>query len=161
MASQTIKTRFLIVSDTNSIHLPENRKPKQSVNVIIHCDNLTKESKLKEFQTAIRLLESIDAPLKLVIAGSHDFTLDTPTFRRKIEGFRDSLDIKLIEREYGTFGEARKLLDEVMDKGITFLDEGTHHFTLENGAHLTVYASPYTPSINNWGFKYNPRKGHE
>ncbi|RSL73197.1 hypothetical protein CEP54_000326 [Fusarium duplospermum] len=161
MASQTIKTRFLILSDTHGTLLPENRKPKQPVDVVIHCGNLTKESKLKEFRTAIRLLESIDAPLKLVIAGSHDFTLDTPTFRRKIEDLRPSLDMKLIQREYGAFGEARKLLNEAKDVGITFLDKGTHHFTLANGAHLIVYASPYTSSISDWGFQYNPRQGHE
>lgn len=116
--------------------------------MLIHCGDLTQQSKLKEFRTAIRLLKSIDAPLKLVIAGNHDFTLDTPTFRSKIEKFWPSIDRKLIEREYGVLGEARKLPDEAAKEGITFLDEDTHHFTLANGAHLTVYASPYTPSIN-------------
>lgn len=129
--------------------------------MVIHCGDLTQQSKLKEFRTAIRLLKSIDAPLKLVIAGNHDFTLDTPMFRSKIEKVRTSIYRKLIEREYGVLGEARKLLDEAAKEGITFLNEGTHHFTLANGAHLTVYASPYTPSINNWGFQYDPRQGHE
>ncbi|KAJ4327173.1 hypothetical protein N0V84_002435 [Fusarium piperis] len=161
MASQTIKTRFLILSDTHSALLPKNRKPKDSVDVAIHCGDLTQESKLKEFRTAIRLLKSIDAPLKLVIAGSHDFTLDTPIFRSKIEEFQPSLDMKLIEREYGSFEEASLLLNEAVDAGIMFLDEGTHHFTLANGAHLTVYASPYTPFINHWGFQYDLRQGHE
>jgi len=85
MTSQTIKTRFLVLSDTHGALLPENRKSKEPVDVVIHCGNLTQESKLKEFRTATRLLKSIDAPLKLVIAGNHDFTLDTPTFRSKIE----------------------------------------------------------------------------
>ncbi|KAJ3457313.1 hypothetical protein MRS44_014454 [Fusarium solani] len=145
---KTIKTRFLTLSDTHSTLQPKNRKPKETVNVLIHCSDLTQQSKLKKFQTAIRLLKSIDAPLKLVIAGNHDFTLDTPTFRSKIEKFWPSIDRKLIEREYGVLGEARKLPDEAAKEGITFLDEGTHHFTLANGAHLTVYASPYTPSTN-------------
>ncbi|KAI8713119.1 Metallophos domain-containing protein [Fusarium sp. LHS14.1] len=160
MTSQTIRTRFLVLSDTHGALLPENRKPKEPVDVVIHCGNLTQESKLKEFRTAIRL-KSINAPLKLVIAGNHDFTLDTPTFRRKLEEFQSPTDKNLVELEYGALGEARKLLDEAAKEGITFLDEGTHHFTLANGAHLTVYASPYTPSINNWGFQYDPRQGHE
>ncbi|KAI8656561.1 Metallophos domain-containing protein [Fusarium sp. Ph1] len=161
MTPQTIKTRFLILSDTHGTLLLENRKPEETVDVVFHCGDLTQHSKLKEFRTAIRLLKNIDAPLKLVIAGNHDFTFDTPTFRSKIEEFRSSIDKKLVEREYGAFGEARKLLDEAAKGGITFLDEGTHHFTLANGAHLTVYASPYTPSINDWGFQYDPRQGHE
>lgn len=161
MTTQTIKTRFLILSDTHGALLPENRKPKDPVDVVLHCGDLTQESRLKEFRTAIRLLKSIDAPLKLVIAGSHDFTLDTPTFRRKTEDIRPFLDMKLMEREYGAFGEARQLVHEAADAGITFLDEGTHHFALANGAHLTVYASPYTPSIDDWGFQYDLRQGHE
>ena len=42
-----------------------------------------------------------------------------------------------------------------------FLDEGTHRFTLENGALLTVYASPYTPKLGVWGFQYLRRQGHD
>ena len=40
-----------------------------------------------------------------------------------------------------------------------FLDEGTHRFTLENGAMLTIYASPYTPALGAWGFQYHPNQG--
>ena len=42
-----------------------------------------------------------------------------------------------------------------------FLDEGSHHFTLENGALLKIYASPYTPALGAWGFQYHPERGHE
>jgi hypothetical protein len=42
-----------------------------------------------------------------------------------------------------------------------FLDEGTHRFTLDNGAQLTVYASPHTPSKSDWGFSYHPDNGHD
>ncbi len=31
------------------------------------------------------------------------------------------------------------------EAGVTYLDEGTHTFTLNNGAKFTVSASPYTP----------------
>ena len=48
-------------------------------------------------------------------------------------------------------------------RGVMFLDEGTHQLTLENGASLTVFASPYTPSLSRdgWGFQYHPSDGHE
>lgn len=57
-----------------------------------------------------------------------------------------------------------KAFDEAAEKGIRFLQEGTHIFTLENGARLKVYASPYTPcSLGEeptWGFQYRRGDGH-
>lgn len=136
-------------------------KPTQSADVAIHCGDLTQESKLAEYRTAIKLLKDIDAPLKLVIAGNHDFTLDIPTFKQKISEALPPLDPGLARKEYGDYGESRQLLEQAKDSGIMFLDEGTHHFTLNNGASLTVYASPYTPSLGDWGFQYHPEQGHD
>ena len=50
---------------------------------------------------------------------------------------------------------------DVRDEGIVLLDEGTHQFTLQNGASLMVYASPHTPALGQWGFQYRPDHGHE
>ncbi|KAI1454227.1 Metallo-dependent phosphatase-like protein [Annulohypoxylon moriforme] len=157
-----IKTRFLILSDTHGMEiLPENY-PYHRVDVAIHCGDLTEESKIAEFRTSINLLKNINASLKLVIAGNHDFTLDTPMFERKIIEAEPALELDLVAKEYGNFGEARDLFEdeEAKKTGIVFLDEGTHRFILENGAALTVYASPYTPSTGDWGFQYHPEKGH-
>jgi hypothetical protein len=38
--------------------------------------------------------------------------------------------------------------------GVTFLQEGTHTFTLSTGATFTIYSSPYTPSYESSGFQY-------
>ncbi|KAI0015288.1 Metallo-dependent phosphatase-like protein [Xylariomycetidae sp. FL0641] len=96
-------------------------------------------------------IKSVDAPLKLVITGNHDLTLDVPTFQRKLaeaqlEGDED------VKREYGDYGEARRLIDAM--PGITFLDERTYELTLANGAHLRVFASPCTPSRGVNAFQY-------
>ncbi len=161
MATPSIKTRFLILSDTHGMQFSPANQPHHYMDVAIHCGDLTEESKLGEFQTSLELLKSIDAPLKLVIAGNHDFTLDTATFKKKVVEVRPPLDADLVAREYGGYGDARKLLDEVeKSTGIVFLDEGTHRFLLRNGAALTVFASPYTPSMGDWGFQYQPRDGH-
>lgn len=130
------------------------------VDVAIHCGDLTQHSKLDEFRAGISQMEMIHAPLKLIIAGNHDFALDIPIFRQKIsEASRlQALEDELVKKEYGDYGAARELMDEAKDKGIIFLDEGSHQFSLQNGAHLTVYASPYTPSTlssNEWGFQYS------
>jgi predicted phosphodiesterase len=154
-----IRTRFLVISDTHGHPLPSDYAPK--ADVAIHCGDLTTESKLHEFTSAIDLMKSVDAPLKLVIAGNHDFTLDIPMFRRKVEEVNPPLDPNLVRKEYGDYGEARSLFNEAKESGITFLEEGTYTFTLVNGASLKVYASPYTPSLGDWGFQYHPQAGHD
>lgn len=53
------------------------------------------------------------------------------------------------------------MFEDARAAGIVFLDEGTHTFTLENGALLTVYASPYTPALGAWGFRYHLERGHD
>lgn len=136
-------------------------RPLQRADVAIHCGDLTDGSKLEEFQTAIQLLKGLNVPLKLAIAGNHDFTMDIPAFEKKVAEATPSLDPELVAKEYGAPGEARQLFEEAKDAGIIFLDEGTHRFTLENGALLTVYASPYTPALGAWGFQYHPERGHK
>nr|POE59177.1 putative rhamnogalacturonate lyase c [Quercus suber] len=153
-------TRLLIVSDTHGDEVCTGLT--MPIDVVIHCGDLTEESKLEEFRTTIRTLTKLNAPLKLVIAGNHDFTLDTPIFKQKLKEL-SSPDDDLVESIYGKFGEARRLFDfeDAKAAGIVFLDEGTHCFELANGAVLTVFASPYTASVNEWAFQYDPRDDHK
>jgi hypothetical protein len=157
--SPNIKTRFLVLSDTHGLDSLPEFLSGQYADVAIHCGDLTTESKLEEYRASIRLLQGVNAPLKLVIAGNHDFTMDIPAFKKKVAEAQPALDLDLVEKVYGCYGDAGRILDEA--SGITFLDEGTHSFRLENGASLTVYASPYTPSLGSWGFQYNPDHGHD
>ncbi|KAM7185599.1 Metallo-dependent phosphatase-like protein [Naviculisporaceae sp. PSN 640] len=159
---QGIRTKLLVISDT---HAPKSVTiPNVPLDVAIHCGDLTEESKLGEFRESLKLLRAINAPLKLVIAGNHDFTLDTKIFRQKIEQAKRilSIDPGLIEAEYGNFGDAKKLFLEANQDGIVFLDEGVHQFHLANGATLTVYASPFTSSVEaDWGFQYKRGETHD
>lgn len=159
--SSHIQTRILVISDTHGEQL--HRLPTERVDIAIHSGDLTEESKLDEFRTSIQLLKALNAPLKLVIAGNHDFTLDTQMFKKKLEAIQPPLEATLVKREYGDFGEALELFNsqEAKDAGIVFLDEGNHRFKLGNGATLTVYASPYTASVSDWGFQYHPQEEHE
>ena len=154
------RTRILVISDTHGMEFDLRDKPCKSADVAIHCGDLSDESKLEEFRGAIRLLNDMDAPFKIVVAGNHDFTMDNEEFARKVADASPPLDPELVAMEYGTPGEARKLFEDSTSAGITFLDEGTHHFTLASGAQLTVYASPFTPALGAWGFQYHPDKGH-
>ncbi|KAI1397702.1 Metallo-dependent phosphatase [Hypoxylon fuscum] len=153
-----IKTRFLVISDTHDEDLP-GISEIPTADVAIHCGDLTEESYINEFRKTLDLLRIIKAPLKLVIAGNHDFTLDTPIFRKKVtESQVLEADVR---KFYGDYGEARQIFDDARVEGIVFLDEGTHKFDLDNGATLTVYASPFTASLKEGGFQFDPREGHD
>lgn len=153
-----IATRFLIISDTHGDSTP---LPTEAVDVVIHCGDLTEGSKLEEFRATIELMRKAQASLKLMIAGNHDWTLDTPIFKKKISEIRPPVEHDLIKREYGDFDEARQLLKDAESDGIVFLDQGNHSFVLSNGAALKVYTSPYTPSTNDWAFQYDIMQGHD
>ncbi|KAL2681061.1 hypothetical protein Neosp_008664 [[Neocosmospora] mangrovei] len=157
--SPLIKTRFLILSDTHALQFQADRKPHPPADVAIHCGDLTGDSKLHDFKQAIELLQEIDAPLKIVIAGNHDFSLDDSAFKQKIAEANRLAQEDLegsVKAEYGDYGDARRLFDPHED--IVLLEEGSHQFKLDNGALLRVYASPYTPTTGNssdWGFQYS------
>ncbi|KAF3016573.1 hypothetical protein E8E15_001114 [Penicillium rubens] len=156
-----VKTRFLVFSDTHGLDTPPEFVSREDADVAIHCGDLTTESKLDEFKASIRFLRAVNAPLKLVIAGNHDFTMDIPVFQRKVAEAQP-LDPQLVQKFYGRYEEARDLFGKEKDAtGITFLDEGIHTFRLQNGALLNVYASPYTPSCGDWGFQYRRDNGHD
>ena len=156
--SANIKTRFLVFSDTHGLDSLPHSVASQYADVAIHCGDLTTESKIEEYKASIRFLQAVNAPLKLAIAGNHDFTMDIPVFQRKVAEVQPRLDHRLVEQTYGYYGEARNLFSDTT--GITLLDEGTHSFRLRNGASLNVYASPHTPSLGDWGFQYHPDHGH-
>ncbi|RBR09621.1 uncharacterized protein FIESC28_09791 [Fusarium coffeatum] len=160
MTRWKISTRFLIISDTHSKQFPDDRVPFTPVDVAIHCGDLTQHSKLYEFESAINLLKQLNAPLKLVIAGNHDFTLDKPTYK-KMRAEIAPPNMGRVEMEYGCPGEATRLMESAAEYGIVYLTEGVHHFDLDNRAHLVVYTSPYTLSEDPWGFQYNIYEGHD
>jgi multisite-specific tRNA:(cytosine-C5)-methyltransferase len=157
----SIKTRVLVLSDTHGDDLIH--KPTGTYDVAIHCGDLTEESKLDEFRVALDTMLSIQAPLKLIIAGNHDFSMDVPVLANKLADNTTAEDADLVKRTYGDFGEAHALFetDAAKAAGVRFLDEGNYTFDLANGASLSIYASPYTASkACTWGFQYRPSDDH-
>ncbi|KAF1916703.1 ser/Thr protein phosphatase family protein [Ampelomyces quisqualis] len=159
--STKVKTRFLIISDTHSASpavkhdgnhaIP--RQPLPKADVLLHCGDLTMLGNLDEYDKTLDMLQSIEADLKLVIAGNHDITLDEEYYARRGQymhsrsrnGHDRYLPLKAKEMWLGDRAEAA---------GVTYLEEGTHSFTLKNGAKLRVYASPYQPEFCGWAFPY-------
>lgn len=116
-----IKTKFLIISDTHGLDSLPTSITNQNFDVLIHCGDLTTESKLSEYKSTINLLNSITAPLKLTIPGNHDFTMDIPVFEKKVAEAQPALDPILVQQTYGYPDEARNLFEK--ESGITFLEE--------------------------------------
>ncbi|KAH7020064.1 Metallo-dependent phosphatase-like protein [Ilyonectria destructans] len=160
-----IKTRILIISDTHGFKLKPKldsdpttedelsqddirwvrtgfREPLPEADVVLHCGDLTKRSKVSEFKDTFDMLRAIRAPLKLVIAGNHDLVLDEPYWYREWNGPKKTVD------------KVQGIVKAAEDDGVQYLTEGVHHFALDNGALLKVFASPYTPIYGGWAFQY-------
>jgi Icc-related predicted phosphoesterase len=164
MAETSLKTRILIISDTHCASLARHEKtaqelcpafksPLPAADLLIHCGDLTHTGKPVEYHQTLDMLKEIDAPVKLVIAGNHDLTLDenyvlSHTKSNNWTSEQASLEVKQT-RDLWTATDGRARVE-----GITFLNEGTHQIDLPNGARVTVYANPYTPEFQDWGFPY-------
>lgn len=150
MAPKTVKTRVLIISDT---HCASLKHPLPSADLLIHCGDLTYTGLPEQHHKALDMLEGIDAPVKVVIAGNHERTLDREFMSGHSEEYGP--EPKIAEE---LFSKMRKLWTaedgRAKKEGVTFLDEGTHMVNLPNGASLKVYASAYTPEFCDWAFPY-------
>ncbi|KHE81765.1 Metallo-dependent phosphatase [Neurospora crassa] len=159
--SPTIPTRLLLLSDTHIRSRSKNPLPfpvpSTPVDIVIHAGDITDSSTLSEFRLCLSYLRRLNAPLKLIIAGNHDYTLDVPASTH----IHTSTHSQRKRRpDIGDPGEAISLLTSAAKDGIFYLQEGTHHFGLSNGAQLTVYASPATPAFGSQGFQYTQQEGH-
>ena len=107
---------------------------------------------MDQYRGALRMLASVDAELKLVIAGNHDLSLHQEYYlnhpkAKRIAG--DEYDSAFATQAHELWtGEAAR------EAGVTYLNEGMHDFTLTNGARFSVYASPWQPVFYDWAFNY-------
>lgn len=151
----TVKTRVLIISDTHCASLSGARhddtlpftSPLPDCDLLIHCGDLTHEGTIEQYHCTLDMLKEINAPIKLVIAGNHDLSLD------------EDFVLGHMHKNHQTQAEADELVKEARHlwshpngrarlEGITFLDEGVHQIRLLNGAVVRLYASPYTPEVS-------------
>lgn len=146
MAKNTISTRFLVLSDTHDSESGDTQDSWSTqpiaphVDVLLHCGDLTQVGGVPSFKKALKRLSSIDAELKLVIAGNHDLELDKLYWTNEPEEHDRALNVMT-----GSIAA---------EAGVTYLTEGTHYFTLSSGAKFSIYASPYTPVYGDWAFTY-------
>jgi hypothetical protein len=144
MTSNTIPVRVVIISDTHE-HCFDG-KDMPAAEILIHNGDLTNFGELDSLKKSVAMMGTIDAELKLVIAGNHDISLDRT---RRVENMTD--------QEYSEYhASALEIMTGALakDAGITYLEEGSHTFTLKNSAKFAVYASPFTPGSGGWAFPY-------
>lgn len=148
MASRTVSTRVMVISDTHEHSLNGSNMPQ--VDVLLHTGDLTNFGELEALKQSVKMISTIEAELKLVIAGNHDILLDaTP----RVE---DMSDEEYAEKHK----EALKIMTGPSAKaaGIIYLQERSYTFTLSNGATFKIYASPYTAGSGGWAFGYKPQE---
>lgn len=84
MVDSLISTRFLVISDTHGFEFEGAsgpfRRPVAKTDVLIHCGNMTMIGGASSYKKFLKMLGSIEAELKLVIAGNHDLDLDKTYF---------------------------------------------------------------------------------
>lgn len=162
--TDTVKTRVLIISDTHGADIDERdgqrirpfppfASPLPKADVLIHCGDLTMTGSIAQYHDTIDMLEAIDAPIKLVIAGNHDLSLDrhyTTTHLDEDDTLESANRLADRARNLWTAEDGR-----ARNAGIMLLDEGYHQIALRNGATMSLYASPYTPEFMDWAFPYN------
>ena len=149
-----IATRFLILSDTHNFELTTGTSqpfqlPTPKTDVFLHCGDLTQVGGISSFKLALKMLSSISAELKLVIPGNHDLELDKTFWSSQHD--KEGNPKHPEDHDLAIKAMTGPLAAEA---GVTFLNEGTHFFTLKSGAKFTIYVSPYTPAFGDWAFAY-------
>ncbi|KAL9113346.1 MAG: hypothetical protein Q9227_002387 [Pyrenula ochraceoflavens] len=154
--SRTI--RFLVLSDTHNFQFDETdakfRQPTPKADVLLHCGDLTQFGDARYYKEALQMLGSIEAELKLVIAGNHDLDLDGKYWQRYCEeGDEDDEDDSDDPAQHV---EVLQIMKGPLARqaGVTYLEEGTSTFTLRNGASFKIYTSPYTREFHDMAFPY-------
>ena len=92
MAFNSIPTRVMVISDTHEYFFDGATVPQ--VDMIFHTGDLTNFGKLDSLRESIKMIGTIEAELKLVIAGNHDVSLDKT---RRVEN--------MSEEEYSKYHE--------------------------------------------------------
>lgn len=157
----TVKTRVFMISDTHQGFNGDEtystdgafRPPFPQADILLCSGDLTMTGQIDEYRGSLAMLKAMPAELKLVIAGNHDLSL-----HRQYYLGTTSMSPRLLDDNYdpkkADIAEEIWTGKEAKDAGVTYLTEGLHTFTLSNGAHFTIYTSPWQPEFLDWAFNY-------
>ncbi|RJE17653.1 Calcineurin-like phosphoesterase, partial [Aspergillus sclerotialis] len=130
---------IVCVSDTH------NSQPKlPEGDILIHAGDLTQSGSLAELRSSVNWLRTQSHPIKVVIAGNHDFLLDAS---------RDNSSSSSDKAAAAAAAAASER--ESIDWGdIIYLENKETTITCPNGRNLRIYGSPFSPRHGNWAFQY-------
>mmetsp|Transcript_140 Transcript_140/g.439 ORF Transcript_140/g.439 Transcript_140/m.439 type:complete len:252 (+) Transcript_140:145-900(+) len=125
--------RFVCISDTHgSVSAGGGELAVPDGDVLVHAGDFTTVGTLGEVQQFDDFLSTLPHPRKIVIAGNHDVTFDTPFYKQQHDRFHFAFEQ----------GDPRELL-----RHCTYLqDSGT------SVAGIKVWGSPWTPVFCDWAF---------
>ncbi|KAF2819898.1 hypothetical protein CC86DRAFT_361303 [Ophiobolus disseminans] len=137
------KVRFLVLSDTHECEMPSTMP---ECDVLLHCGDITEDGSPESISEALLALGKIKAELRLIIAGNLEISLD------KKYHCAEGGAAEVVEKAQDLV--SKELTSKASECGITFLEEGTHTFTLSSGVTFRIYTSPFTPAYGASGFQY-------
>ena len=113
----------ICISDTH------NTQPQVPYgDLLIHAGDLTQSGSVEEIEAALKWLKSLNHPHKVVVAGNHDFALDS--------------------------GETGRFQWD----GIRYLQDDSTNILFSNGRVMKIFGSPWTPTPGTWAFQHPPDK---
>ncbi|CAE6416292.1 unnamed protein product [Rhizoctonia solani] len=134
-------TRFICISDTHKKTLP-----LVDGDVLIHAGDFTTFS--QGFKPALDWIKELRHPQKVLIAGNHEFNLDSKCRSAFYGRVGSQMAADLDE-------ERRMLTDEsAVDSNLTYLEVTSAEIPGASGKKWSVYGSPYTPEFGTMGFSY-------
>ncbi|KAK5122210.1 hypothetical protein LTR85_004120 [Meristemomyces frigidus] len=146
------KVRIVCISDTHNA-APGEGYTLPKGDILIHAGDLTNQGSYSELKKALTWLEKADFPVKVVIAGNHDLSLDPNYGLKHEEGW--TVQPKNVD-------ECRKLLST--SRSVTYLQHSSAVIALPGkDITLRVFGSPYSPdrSRQNWAFQYPDADGRD
>ncbi|KAH7340819.1 Metallo-dependent phosphatase [Rhizoctonia solani] len=134
-------TRFICVSDTHKKAIP-----LADGDILIHAGDFTTFS--QGFKTALDWIKELRHPQKVLIAGNHEFNLDSQR-RNEIYGRVDSQMAAELDEE-------RIMLTDqsATDANLTYLEASSAEIQSGSNKKWSIYGSPYTPEYGTMGFSY-------
>ncbi|CAE6460427.1 unnamed protein product [Rhizoctonia solani] len=134
-------TRFICISDTHKKTLP-----LVDGDVLIHAGDFTTFG--KGFKSALDWIKELRHRQKVLIAGNHEFNLDSQC-RSTIYGRIDPQTAAELDEE------RRMLSDEsAVDANLTYLEVASAEIAGASDKKWSIHGSPYTPEFGTMGFSY-------